>query len=77
MCRGSGFIWDLRHIIGYDNYKDFLDLKIPVGINGDCYDRYLIRMLEMRQSNNLVNKVANVLLTNINSLNVISDNKVS
>lgn len=49
MLRGSGFSWDLRKFIPYDLYHLF-DFKIPVGSFGDCYDRYLIRVEEMRQS---------------------------
>ena len=49
MLRGSGVAWDLRKAQPYDNYADF-DFDIPVGKNGDCYDRYLCRVEEMRQS---------------------------
>jgi NADH dehydrogenase (ubiquinone) Fe-S protein 2 len=49
MLRGSGINWDLRKSMPYDIYNE-LDFSIPVGINGDCYDRYLIRIEEMRQS---------------------------
>ena len=49
MVRGSGAPWDLRKSQPYECYAD-LDFDIPVGKNGDCYDRYLIRMEEMRQS---------------------------
>jgi NADH-quinone oxidoreductase subunit D len=49
MVRGSGAAWDLRKAQPYECY-DELDFDIPVGRNGDCYDRYLIRMEEMRQS---------------------------
>jgi NADH-quinone oxidoreductase subunit D len=49
MVRGSGAAWDLRKAQPYECY-DELDFDIPVGKNGDCYDRYLIRMEEMRQS---------------------------
>ncbi|MEG9883111.1 MAG: NADH-quinone oxidoreductase subunit D [Hyphomicrobiales bacterium] len=49
MVRGSGAAWDLRKAQPYDCYND-LEFDIPVGKNGDCYDRYLIRMEEMRQS---------------------------
>ena len=49
MLRGSGVAWDLRRSQPYEIYKD-LDFKIPVGKNGDCYDRYLCRMQEMRES---------------------------
>ena len=49
MLRGSGIAWDLRRSQPYEIYKD-LDFKIPVGKNGDCYDRYLCRVQEMRES---------------------------
>ena len=49
MVRGSGLAWDLRRSQPYEVYSE-LDFEIPVGKNGDCYDRYLIRMEEMRQS---------------------------
>ena len=49
MLRGSGVPWDLRKSQPYENYKDF-NFKIPIGKNGDCYDRYLCRMEEMRES---------------------------
>lgn len=49
MVRGSGMAWDLRRSQPYEVYSE-LDFDIPVGKNGDCYDRYLIRMEEMRQS---------------------------
>jgi len=49
MLRGSGISWDLRKAQPYECYRDF-DFKIPIGKNGDCYDRYLCRMEEMRES---------------------------
>ncbi|RIA56110.1 NADH-quinone oxidoreductase subunit D [Dichotomicrobium thermohalophilum] len=49
MVRGSGGAWDLRRAQPYECYNDF-EFDIPVGKNGDCYDRYLVRMEEMRQS---------------------------
>ena len=49
MVRGSGLPWDLRRAQPYELYDEF-DFKIPVGKNGDCYDRYLVRMAEMRES---------------------------
>jgi NADH-quinone oxidoreductase subunit D len=49
MLRSTGVAWDLRRNQPYECYSD-LDFKIPVGKNGDCYDRYLMRMEEMRQS---------------------------
>lgn len=53
MLRGSGVEWDLRKNQPYEVY-DKLDFKIPIGKNGDCYDRYLVRVEEMRQSNNII-----------------------
>jgi NADH-quinone oxidoreductase subunit D len=53
MLRGSGVEWDLRRKQPYEVY-DQLDFDIPVGVNGDCYDRYLVRIEEMRQSNRII-----------------------
>jgi len=53
MLRGSGFAWDLRKKQPYARY-DSVDFDIPVGTNGDCYDRYLVRVAEMRQSNRII-----------------------
>jgi NADH-quinone oxidoreductase subunit D len=53
MVRGSGAAWDLRRAQPYECYSE-LDFAIPVGKNGDCYDRYLIRMEEMRQSTSIM-----------------------
>jgi NADH dehydrogenase (ubiquinone) Fe-S protein 2 len=58
MLRGSGIHWDLRKNIPYEIYSQ-LDWTIPVGKNGDCYDRYLIRMQEMRQSISLIQQAIN------------------
>ena len=53
MLRGSGVEWDLRKKQPYSVYSK-LDFDIPVGVNGDCYDRYLVRVEEMRQSNKII-----------------------
>ena len=53
MLRGSGIEWDLRKKQPYARY-DQVDFQIPVGTNGDCYDRYLVRVAEMRESNRII-----------------------
>ena len=53
MLRGSGIAWDLRRKQPYEVYPE-LDFQIPVGTNGDSYDRYLVRMAEMRESNTII-----------------------
>ena len=53
MVRGSGMAWDLRRAQPYECYDEF-EFDIPVGVNGDCYDRYLCRMEEMRQSTHII-----------------------
>jgi NADH dehydrogenase (ubiquinone) Fe-S protein 2 len=58
MLRGSGIPWDLRKTQPYEIY-DKLDFIIPQGTNGDCYDRYLVRIEEMRQSLNIISQVVN------------------
>ena len=63
MLRGSGIAWDLRKKQPYEVYAD-LDFDIPVGVNGDCYDRYLVRMEELRQSNHIIRQCVKWLRAN-------------
>jgi NADH dehydrogenase (ubiquinone) Fe-S protein 2 len=58
MLRGSGIPWDIRKTEPYEIYNK-LSFKIPIGVEGDCYDRYLIRMSEMRQSLNIIYQCLN------------------
>ncbi len=58
MLRGSGIVWDLRRMQPYAVY-DKLDFEIPIGRTGDSYDRYLVRMEEMRQSNRIIGQCVN------------------
>ncbi len=79
LLRGSGILWDLRLIESYDSYNKF-KFNIPVGFLGDCYDRYLIRIYEMRESLNLLNQALVLLkiLREEPQLNIynIQDNKI-
>ena len=71
MLRGSGIAWDLRKKQPYAAY-DKVDFDIPVGVNGDSYDRYLVRMEEMRQSNRIIKQCIDWLRKNPGP--VITDN---
>jgi len=75
MLRGSGVAWDLRKKQPYAVY-DRLDFDIPVGVNGDCYDRYLVRMEEMRQSNRIIRQCVDWLRRNPGPV-ITDDHKVA
>ena len=75
MLRGSGIEWDLRKKQPYAVY-DRLDFDIPVGLNGDCYDRYLVRVEEMRQSNRIIKQCVDWLRANPGPV-MIDDFKVA
>ena len=60
MLRGSGVAWDLRRAQPYDSY-DAMDFDIPVGHHGDCYDRYLVRVAEMRESLKIIKQAIETL----------------
>ena len=75
MLRGSGIEWDIRKVFPYEVY-DQLDFAIPVGKNGDCYDRYLVRIEEMRQSNRIIKQCVNWLKENKGEV-MIDDHKIA
>src|SRR3546814_10497155 len=63
MLRGSGVAWDLRKKQPYAKYAE-VDFDIPVGVTGDCYDRYLVRVAEMRQSVRIIEQCVRWLKAN-------------
>ena len=75
MLRGSGVEWDLRKKQPYEVY-DKLEFDIPVGTNGDCYDRYLVRIHEMRESNRIIKQCVDWLRTNPGPV-ITSNHKVA
>ena len=74
MVRGSGAAWDLRKAQPYERYEEF-DFDIPIGKNGDCYDRYLIRMEEMRQSVRIMKQACEKLQTGVDIGSHVAENK--
>jgi len=74
MLRGSGVEWDLRKKQPYEVY-DKVDFDIPVGVNGDCYDRYLVRMEEMRQSQRIIKQCVQWLRNNPGPV-IVDDHKL-
>ena len=75
MLRGSGVEWDLRRKQPYEVY-DKLAFDIPVGVNGDCYDRYLVRMEEFRQSNRIIRQCVDWLRANPGPV-IVDNHKVA
>lgn len=75
MLRGSGVAWDLRKKQPYEVY-DKMNFDIPVGTNGDSYDRYLVRIQEMRESNRIIRQCAKWLRDNPGPV-MVQDNKVA
>ena len=75
MLRGSGIAWDLRKQQPYEVY-DRMDFDIPIGTNGDCYDRYLVRVQEMRESNKIIQQCVTWLRTNPGPV-ISDDHKVA
>jgi NADH-quinone oxidoreductase subunit D len=75
MLRGSGIAWDLRKKQPYAAY-DEVDFDIPVGKNGDTYDRYLVRIEELRQSNRIIRQCIDWLRANPGPV-MVDDNKIA
>lgn len=74
MLRGSGIPWDLRKLIPYSQYAK-LHFYVPISTNGDCYDRYCLRLFEMRQSIALIQQCLNFLTTNGNSITELREHQ--
>lgn len=75
MLRGSGIAWDLRKKQPYDVYAQ-MNFDIPIGKNGDCYDRYLVRMAELREANKIIKQCVTWLRGNPGPV-IISDHKIA
>ncbi len=76
MVRGSGYAWDLRRAQPYECYNEF-DFKIPIGKHGDCYDRYLVRMAEMRESVKIIRQAINKLRAPDAQTDVLARGKIA
>ncbi len=75
MLRGSGIAWDLRKKQPYEVYS-LMDFDIPIGTNGDCYDRYLVRIEEMRQANRIIQQCVTWLKNNSGPV-ILENHKVA
>ena len=75
MLRGSGIPWDLRRRQPYAVY-DAMQFDVPIGTNGDCYDRYLVRIEEMRQSNRIIRQCVEWLRKNPGPV-IVNDHKIA
>lgn len=78
MARGSGIPWDLRKTQPYEVYEK-LNFSVPLGTNGDCYDRYLIRIEEMRQSINIIMQSLNKIpvgIVKIDNKKIVNPNRI-
>ncbi len=75
MLRGSGVEWDVRRRQPYAAYER-MEFDIPVGVNGDCYDRYLVRVEEMRQSNRIIKQCVDWLRANPGPV-IVDDHKIA
>ena len=75
MLRGSGVLWDLRKHQPYETYAE-VDFDVPLGVNGDCYDRYLVRIEELRQSNYIIRQCIEWLRSNTGPV-MIEDHKIA
>jgi NADH-quinone oxidoreductase subunit D len=75
MLRGSGVAWDLRKKQPYEAYPE-VEFDIPLGVNGDCYDRYLVRVEELRQSNRIIRQCVDWLRKNPGPV-MLDDHKVT
>lgn len=80
MLRGSGITWDLRSSPSYEVYNHVI-FGIPIGLTGDCYDRYLLRVYEMRESIRIIKQCLNVLAFSVKNsfyqANKIDDRKIT